>query len=481
MTVQRIAIGSAVLAIIAASPSNAQDVGGAGSVERLERQLEQVRRDTQSQVLGDVPAAQRALFDYGAYFTASYLTLEDPLNETHILRQYELVPYARLNFDGVHDFYARGRFAYRDFHRGDSFDGNDEGFDGELEEGYYRFDLRKQLAAYNGTAWDDQLVVTGGRQFTEWATGLTLSQYVDGVNLDAEFGNLGVRLLAGITVPDTVDFDTSRPDFDDDTRRAFFGAMASVRLGRHRPYIYGLVQRDENHDDPLAVGPIETRFGYDSYYIGAGSTGSLSDRVVYGAEVVYEGGEGLSSPFDNQTFEVVDQTEQAIHAWAAQATLDYVPADQYRSRYGAGVILASGDDDRVSTTDTFGGNRTGTDDNAFNALGLINTGLAFAPDVSNIIVVRGSASVYPFPDGGVFREFQCGIDLFAYGKMLQDAPIDEVTRNDVYLGIEPDLFVNWAVVEDVILTLRYGVFFPGEAIPDRDPRQFFYAAITYSF
>jgi hypothetical protein len=29
--------------------------------------------------------------------------------------------------------------------------------------------------------------------------------------------------------------------------------------------------------------------------------------------------------------------------------------------------------------------------------------------------------------------------------------------------------------------MRYGVFFPGEAIPDRDPRQFFYAAVTYSF
>jgi hypothetical protein len=476
----RIRFLSACLALSgAAAGASAQDAGG--GVEQLERQLEQIRRDTRLQVVGDVPAAQRALVDYGAYFTAGYLSLEDSIGDTHILRQYDLVPYGRVNFDGVHDFYLRGRFAYRDFHSGDSFDGDDDGFEGELEEGYYRFDLSRYFAAYGGKAWDDQFAVTAGRQFTEWATGLTLSQYADGVNIDADFGNLGVRLLAGLTVPDTVDFDTSRPDFDDDTSRAFFGGMASLRLGKHRPFAYALVQRDENDDDPLAVGPIQTRFGYDSYYVGIGSTGALTDRLIYGAELVYEGGEGLSNSFDNETFDPVAQSEEDINAWAAQLTLDYVPPDRFRSRFGAGVILASGDDDRGRTSDTFAGNASGTDDNAFNALGLLDTGLAFAPEISNIVIVRGTASAYPFPNGGAFREFQCGVDLFAYGKMLHDAPIDEPTRNDVFLGIEPDLFVNWSIVEDVILSVRYGVFFPGEAIPDRDPRQFLYAAITYSF
>jgi len=312
-------------------------------------------------------------------------------------------------------------------------------------------------------------------------TGLVLSQYVDGLNIDGEFGNLGFRALAGFTVPDTVDFDTSRRHFQHETRRGYFGGMASLRLEKHRPYAYGIAQRDFNDEDPLVTGPISTRFGYDSYYFGIGSTGSISDRVVYGVEAVYEGGEGLSNSFSNQTFTPVPQTEEAIHAWAAQLTLDYVPADRYRSKFGAGVILASGDEDRVRTSDTFGGNRSGTDDNAFNANGLLSVGLAFAPQISNLIVVRGSASAYPFPAVSALREFQCGVDLLAFGKMLGNAPIDEPTRSDVYLGIEPDLFVNWNVLEDVILTLRYGVFFPGEAIPDRDPRQFFYAAVTYSF
>lgn len=453
----------------------------AGGVEQLERQLEQIRRDTRLRVSPEVPASQRALFDYGAYVTAGYLSLEDSLGDTRVLRQYDLVPYARLNFDGAHDFYLRGRLGYRDFHSGDSFDGDDEEFDPELEEGYYRFDLARHLAAYGGRAWDHELAVTGGRQFTEWATGLTLSQYVDGLNLDAAFGNVGLRLLAGETVDDTVDFDTSRPNFDEETNRAYFGAMASLRAGAHRPFVYALVQRDENDNDPLVVGPVETRFGYDSYYFGVGSTGAFTDRLLYGAEFVYEGGEGLSSSFDNETFAPAAQTEEDIHAWAAHLALNYVPADRLRSRFGAAMILASGDDDRGRTSDTFAGNRTGTDDRAFNALGLLYTGLAFAPEVSNLIALRGSASAFPFPESGVLRELQLGIDVFAYGKMLHDAPIDEPTRGDVFLGLEPDLFVNWPVVEDVILSVRYGVFFPGEAIPDRDPRQFLYAAITYSF
>jgi hypothetical protein len=478
MSLHRLSIVLACSSVFfTATRSPAQQSG----VERLERQLEQIRRDTRLQVIPDVPASQRALVDFGAYLTASYLTLEDSLQDTHILRQYELVPYGRVNFDGVHDFYVRGRFDYRDFHAGDSFNGRDEEFHGELEEGYYRFDLSRYLAAYEGKAWHDQLIFTGGRQFAEWATGLVLSQYVDGVNFDAEFGDVGLQIFGGMTVPDTIDFDASRPHFDTETNRLFFGGMASIRLGKHRPFAYGLVQRDENDTKPLVLGPLQTRFGYDSYYLGIGSTGTVTDHVIYGAEFVYEGGEGLSNSFDNESFDPTPQTEEAIHAWAGQLTLDYVPADRFRSRWGAGVILASGDEDRRRTSDTFGGNNSGTDDNAFNALGLLNTGLAFAPQISNLVLLRGTASAYPFPDSSTLREFQCGIDVFVYGKMLQDAPIQEPTRDDVFLGIEPDLFVNWTILEDIILSVRYGVFFPGEAIPSRDPRQFFYAAVTYSF
>jgi hypothetical protein len=111
---------SGALLLTAAAPAavRAQDVSG---VATLERQLEQVRRDTRLQALKNAPVSQRALFDYGAYATVSYLSLDDAVKDNHILRQYEIVPYARLNFDGVHDFYTRARFVWQDWHSGDSF------------------------------------------------------------------------------------------------------------------------------------------------------------------------------------------------------------------------------------------------------------------------------------------------------------------------------------------------------------------------
>jgi len=41
--------------------------------------------------------------------------------------------------------------------------------------------------------------------------------------------------------------------------------------------------------------------------------------------------------------------------------------------------------------------------------------------------------------------------------------------------------MNWRVVEDVTLQVRYATFFPGDAIEDNDVRQFFYTSFTYSF
>ena len=47
------------------------------------------------------------------------------------------------------------------------------------------------------------------------------------------------------------------------------------------------------------------------------------------------------------------------------------------------TVAASGDGDRQLPTDTVGGNQSGTQDFAFNSLGFANTGLAFAPALSN--------------------------------------------------------------------------------------------------
>src|SRR5207244_1131431 len=179
----------------------------------------------------------------------------------------------------------------------------------------------------------------------------------------------------------------------------------------------------------------------------------------------------------------VDQTRDEIQALAADVRLDYVIPDMRRTRLGAEIILASGDPDRdVHTSNTFGGNHPGTRDRAFNAFGLLDTGVAFSPNVSNLAALRIGGSTFPLPDVSKFRQMQVGVDLFIFDKLLASAPIDEPTTNDHYLGFEPDVYINWAVTSDVTVAVRYGIFFPGAAIvQDDNPRQFFSIGVTYAF
>jgi hypothetical protein len=452
------------------------------TVERFERQLEQIQRDTRLRADDAVPVDQRMLLDYGGYVTGSFAAIDDPDQETHVLRQYDLVGYGRVNIDGAHELFARVRTTYRDFNAGDDFDGHgDDWVEPTLDRAHYRFDLQRYIESTRGVTPRANVALQVGRQLINWGNGLTLSEEIDGVDVVFTAEPVSLEILAGCTRNSIADFDSSRPGFLGDTQRFFYGGLLSAQLGTHRPYAYALVQRDNNDQDTRTDSGVVTRFAYDSYYIGLGSTGALSDRLLYGVELVYEGGEGLSNSFAFP-FTQVDQSEEAIHAFAADVRLDYVVPDRNQTRFSAELIYATGDSDRLSTSNTFGGNAPGTDDNAFNAFGLINTGLAFSPDVSNVVIGRLGASTFPLVDSKPFSRLQVGIDGFVFTKARSDAPIDEPTGDARYLGAEADLFVNWQISSDVALTLRYGVFFPGDAIEtDHDERHFFFTGLTYAF
>ncbi len=467
-----------VLAQEGASPRTLQRAARIQELERLEL-------DTRLRANPDVPLSQRALIDYGGYVTFNYLSLDDPQSDNHVLRQYDLVGYARIQLDGANDFFLRGRTGYRDFNKNDSFDGlGDEPIDADLDRAFYRFNLNAAHTAYGGQASDFNLIVKAGRDLAYWANGLVLAQVLDGVTVELPNPYVDVELLGGVTITRTVDFDPSRPAFDHNTRRGFFGAMLSKQIGSHRPFVYGLIQRDYNTHDELTTGAITTRFDYNSYYLGLGSTGQLSDRLHYGVEAAYEFGDTLSNSFEitQGALVPVEQTRDNIRAWAMDARLDYLMQDLHSSRFSGEVILASGDPDRGSTSSTFNGNQPGTDDGAFNAFGLLNTGLAFAPSISNIMALRLGASTFPLGGSGSFRRLQVGADFFVYGKLRSSAPIDETTKDEQFLGVEPDVYLNWQVVSDVTLALRYGAFFPNSsAFVDDDVRQFIYAGVTFAF
>jgi hypothetical protein len=472
--------GASLLCATAGSPALAQQAPR--NVERFERQLEQIQRDQRLRADTAVPVDQRMLIDYGGYVTGAFAAIDDPNQETHILRQYDLVGYGRVNIDGAHELFARVRTTYRDFNAGDDFDGHgDDWVEPTLDRAHYRFDLGRYLESTRGVTPATNVVVQVGRQLINWGNGLTLSEEIDGADVVISHDPFDLEFIAGCTRNSITDFDSTRPGFEGDTQRAFFGGMLSAQVGVHRPYAYGLVQRDFNDQDTSVVNGVTTEFKYDSFYVGVGSTGSLTDRFLYGVELVYEGGHGLSNSFEFP-FNQVAQKEEDIQAFAADVRLDYIAPDRAQTRFSAELIYATGDSDRLTTSGTFGGNKPGTNDTAFNAFGLINTGLAFAPDVSNVLIGRVGASSFPLVENKWFSRMQVGVDAFVFTKADANAPIDEPTNDAGYLGAEADLYVNWQVSSDVAFTLRYGCFFPGEAIEtDHDERHFFYTGITYAF
>ncbi|HVT89819.1 MAG TPA: alginate export family protein [Tepidisphaeraceae bacterium] len=467
----------------------ARPVIGQVDVERFNRQIEQIQRDTRLLVNPSVPVDQRSYFDYGAYFTFNYLSLDEATLNNRALRQYDLTAYGRLNIDGVHEIFVRGRAFYRDFNDGDSFDSDVNGWDGRVERAYYQFDLGRYMAGKTGKLADGNVIVKVGRDLAYWGNGLVLSEELDGGMIDLSAGPATLDLLAGRTPSDTFDIDSSRPGFDGHTNRMFLGAMLSARAGVHRPYIYALVQRDHNGNDVSTDGSIVTRYDYNSYYFGIGSTGALTDRLAYGLEAAYEAGDTLSNsaftepdPNAPGSFITVPQSRDDVQAWALDGQLNYLLPDTRHTRLSGEFILASGDSDRVATTTTLGGNQPGTVDHAFNAFGLLNTGLAFAPNVSNLISLRGGVSLFPWPDVKSLSRLQVGTDVFVFSKWLANAPIDEATTNDHYLGFEPDVYLNWQITSDVTLAVRYGAFVPGAAIVNNgEIRQFFYTGVTFAF
>ena len=455
-------------------------------VERFQRQMEEIQREQRTLIDPDVPVDQRTLIDYGGFVSFNFLAIDDIDQKTNILRQTDLNGYLRVNLDGAHEFFLRARTSYRDWNSDVAIDNQgDDWVEPTLDRGTYRFDLQRYMAAYEGEIIPGNIVIQGGRQLVHWANGLTLSYEVDGAIVRFSHNKVGLDVMAGITRDSSTDIDSSRPRFSSETNRNFYGGLLTFQVdARHRPFAYGIVQRDNNPSDSLVSsgGAITTEFEYNSSYIGFGSLGSFGDRLVYGLEFVFQGGDNLTNSFNPTTGANVPQVTEDIQAFAMDLRLDYLFGDDSRTRVGVELLYATGDEDRLHSTNTFGGNRAGTKDHGFNAFGLVNTGLAFNPAFSNLLIVRTGASSFPFPNSALFGRMQVGVDVFVFNKAESGGPIDEVTTDGTYLGWEPDFYINWQLTSDVSWAIRYGVFFPGDTIDvDHDARHFFFSGLTVAF
>jgi hypothetical protein len=507
------AMAAAVL--LAASPAIAQD---AASRQRTERLLEQAPTAFVTPIAPGATTEELLFVETDLRFTAAFLNANNNDGTSTQLVQALAQPGLRMSYAGAHEFSAILDLDWRRYGAGD--DDSQAARSGQLAEPiinelWYRVDLgaarqlgrRLRRDAVSPTSLDlgdrrsastsgpNAFSLTFGKRDIVVGSGLVLDRSLIAAEADTGWalssgGSASVRAFAARTPQESfIDFDGSRPDFDADTNRTFIGVEARMTSTRIRPYAYALWQFDDNDDDEqlLPVGGIPTRveFGYDSAYVGVGFEASAGEHWVYGGEAVYQWGESTSNPFDYSTGLALDPTRDRISAWAATAGVSYLVHDARRSRITAQLIVGSGDRDRVSSSQTIGGNASGTTDRAFNAFGSMATGYVLAPDPGNMIIGRvGASSGYGRRRGAGDPILRAGVDGFVYFKLLEDGGASFDSRDgERFVGLGADVYAAWAVSSDTTIDLRYGVFLPGEAIPnDTDTvRHLVYVGVTYAF
>jgi len=439
------------------------------------QQQRSIEREIQDNLDKKAPLTRKLDLDWGGWIGAYLFLWDDGINSSRTYRQTDLRVWGRLGLEGgAHQIYARGILSYKDFNSGDSYNGNDNDWEGmNLERGYYEFDLRNLIRYHEQREADYNVNFKIGRDLVEWGTGYTLSLMLDHVAITGEWHDVSVTGLFANTPGSLNDFDQTRAGWNDMDRN-FLGVQVKYHgLKKHEPFFYALWQNDQNSS--RYIFRPRQRFDYDSFYLGLGSRGELARNLLYSTEWVYEQGDSHSS---NRTGRTDD-----IAAWAFDAQLRYTPQVKMRPSVLFEYMFASGDGDRIgSPTNTIGGNTRGND-KSFIGFGFRDTGLSFAPLLTNVHIWRAGGSFYPFEDVQALERMELGTDWFLYHKHHRDGAVSDITANvqSGYLGWEMDYFVNWKLASDVAWTVRYGLFFPGSAFSDQTTRTFLLTGVSWNF
>ena len=275
---------------------------------------------------------------------------------------------------------------------------------------------------------------------------------------------------------DTADFDRSRPTRSR-SDRAFWGAEVKYQGGdRHEPYLFGLTQDDQNNQRPYNE---RQNFRYDSRYYGAGLSGELFPRLRYQAEGVMEQGESQAYNTATQPRDLSSD----IEAYAFTGALEYFFNHETSPRLVTEYLWGSGDENRNRPANTIDGNQAYTTDRTFSYFGYLPTGFSLAPKISNIHVFKVGSSCSPVRDRSWMESLETGVNLYAYLKDETAGGISDnrVTGDKRLVGYEHDVYANWKVFTDLVLGIRYGVFYQGDAYAQKRERHFLETSLVYMF
>jgi len=440
---------------------------GANSFFRRQQFLDET---TRRRLDADIPTGQRVLLEGGGYFIPQWQQYDDVRNQSNY-RQLDLRLWGQLVIDDVHRFYGRVRLVHTNFGPGDSpFSWNQDLEGPNLDQGFYELNLSRAAEKYWDTTWPADVRLTVGRQFVEFGRGLALSKVLDGGTFRIETGDWRFTGLAANTIRSENNIDHS-PQVAGHMDRFFAGFQVDFfGLSGHQPFFYYVRQNDNTDEEPIGVAQ---DFRYDSSYIGFGSSGKIVENLRYATEAVFEYGHG---------HDPLPGGRNDIRAFAFDQLFEYFLRGPHDPVLSVEYAMATGDDDRIVATDTVGGNGAGHD-NAFLGFGYLNTGYAFAPEFTNLQLVRLGGRFKPLPQHEWFKTLEVGTDFFTFWKQKKSGPISDFRANRFGrdLGHEVDVYANWRILSDLSLMVRYARFWTGDAFNNGEKRDYMYAGLVYSF
>ncbi len=425
----------------------------------------------------DLEHSRMMLFDIGGWLRSTYSSFDTASDTDRSLRDYDLRLWTSFDFSKNHKVYGRGRSFLSDYNKSDSPNGKDENWQRfRVDQLFYEGQFAQSLGFDKSVDLD----LTLGRQFFFLGKGAALSNVLDGGRLDIRSGDFSSQLLIARTLKHSADFDPTVPEDRDESDRFFAGLNLQFPMmpGR-RAYTYFLAEIDNNNYQQGGQG-----WDYEAYYAGFGSSGDIAiealppQMLAYSAEVMIQFGRSTATGTTH---------EESISAWGIFTDFFVLPGDllPFPSRGVVSYYFGSGDQDRTLQLGTVGGNRKGTRDNALNYFGYVNTGYQLAPRLTNLHMIRLNFESTLLEDACRWTQsLKLGVAFYNFFKHHDDgATITDFTSNrgGRYVGFEADIYLDWAVVSDLDIGARYGLFAPGDAYEREDIRNYVSVFATLSF
>lgn len=313
--------------------------------------------------------------------------------------------------------------------------------------------------------------VRAGRQYLYLGQGISYANVHDGVRAKIPFRNWELASFFSTTLPYEENIDYSVPGFDKTSERYFSGTELSW-FPRKQVRLYGFFLSQQDRSDPNPS--VSQDYAYHSQHWGLGGSVAKVHGFSAWAEYILE--TGSSAIFASQ-----DRNEVVAHG--ANVGADYEFSFYGRPDFTVEYAFGSGDKDRTSVTNTEGGNRRGKDHN-FLSFGIYPAGYALAPTLSNLHILRAAGSVHPLDRFWQLKQLNLVVEGYFYWKDERAGGIYDVDATDPgkWVGQEFDAGLLWRVLSDVMVAVRYGMFFPGSAYSNgsNDPEIYLTSTFTFS-